>query len=464
MTKITGFAIERTLPTRALCLKRFPAAAGLTTPTSFALSTEMKWRNQILALFCLTIFIAFGVLYFRHWVVQKPFAIVLFVGEGLTPDRIAATRLYAGGANGHLAIESLPAVALLANFSQDFAVPDEAAAATTLATGVKVNNRSIGLSPDEKRLRTIIDLAREKGRTIGLVTNARLTDPTAAAFYTAGKNGGTEFARQLAGEKKIDIALGGGGSDFLPEAKGGQRTDGRDLVLDLRRNGFEIVRTKAELESIPQWRRPRLLGLFSEGEMASANDIASGSDQPALADMTRRAIELLQWNAGGYLLIVDAGLMRTAARQNHGEGTLAETLELDRAVAVARSYAGDDSTILVTGNFGIGGLSLNGYPFRRDSGVALLGVNSSGEPALTWATGPNGIVTRNAPPGAIPEDPAPPGEGPASASGQEPAAVYAPWARNTVNDVLAAGRGSGTETLHGFLDNTIIFKIIEGQL
>ena len=73
----------------------------------------MKWRNQILALLCLAIFIAFGVLYFRHWVVQKPFGIVLFVGEGLTPDRIAATRAYAGGASSRLAIESLPAMALL---------------------------------------------------------------------------------------------------------------------------------------------------------------------------------------------------------------------------------------------------------------------------------------------------------------------------------------------------------------
>ena len=62
------------------------------------------------------------------------------------------------------------------------------------------------------------------------------------------------------------------------------------------------------------------------------------------------------------------------------------------------------------------------------------------------------------------DDPAPPGEGPVSTSGQEPAAAYAPWARNTVNDVLAAGSGPGTEALHGFLDNTVIFKIIAGQL
>lgn len=424
----------------------------------------MKWRNQLLALFCLALFVAFGVLYFRHWVVQKPFGIILFVGEGLTPDRIAPTRLYTGGANVHLAIESFPAVALLANFSADFAVPDDAAAATTLATGVKVNNRSIGTGPDGKTLRTMIDLARDKGRAIGLVTNARLTDPTAAAFYAVGKNGGAEIARQLADEKKIDIALGGGGADFLSEAKGGRRTDGRDLVLEMRRNGYEIVRTKAELEAIPQWRRPKLLGIFSESEMAYADEIAAGSEQPSLADMTRRTIELLQWNTGGYLLVIDAGLMRTAARENQGERTLAETAELDQAVAVAQSYAGENATILVAGNLGIGGLSINGFPFRRDSGVALLGVNSSGEPALTWATGPNGVPTRSTPPGSVPEDPAPPGEAPGATNVQEPAAVYAPWARNTVNDVLAAGRGPGTEKLHGFLDNTIIFKIIEGQL
>ncbi len=418
----------------------------------------MKWRNQILALLCLLIFVAFGVLYFRHWVVQKPFGIVLFIGEGLTPDRIAATRLYAGGANSRLALEALSAVALLSNYSQDFAVPDEAAAATTLATGVKVNNRNLGVGPNDKRLRTLIDLAREKGRAIGVVTNGRLTDPSIAAFYASGKG---DLVQQLADEKKIDIALGGGSADFLPEAKGGRRSDGRDLLLEMRRNGYETVRTKAELEAIPQWRRPKLLGLFSESEMAYANEIAAGSDQPALADMTRRAIELLQWNAGGYLLIVDAGLMRTAARANLGERTLAETIQLDQAIEVARTYMGENSTVLVAGNLGIGGLSLNGFPFRRDSGMALLGVNSSGEPALTWATGPNGITTHDAFPAADADQPAPPAEGPAS---QEPAAVYAPAARNMVNDVLAAGRGPGTEALHGFLDNTIIFKIIEGQL
>src|SRR5207248_6803921 len=97
----------------------------------------MKWRNQILALICLLAFAALGVLYFQNWVVQKPFGIILFVGEGLTAQRTAATRVYIGGADNRLAMDALGFSARLRNQSADFAVPDAAAAASALATGTK---------------------------------------------------------------------------------------------------------------------------------------------------------------------------------------------------------------------------------------------------------------------------------------------------------------------------------------
>ena len=112
--------------------------------------------------------------------------------------------------------------------------------------------------------------------------------------------------------------------------------------------------------------------------------------------MVRRAIELLQFNRGGYVLVVDAGLMREAAQANNGERTLAETAELDRAVGVARRYVGRKATILVCGDTAIGGLSMNGFPFRKDSGVAILGLNSAGDPTLSWASGPNGVASYGA--------------------------------------------------------------------
>lgn len=420
----------------------------------------MKWRNQLLALFCLLAFAGLGVLYFQHWVVQKPFGIILFIGEGLAPGRLAATRLYVGGADARLTFDSMNHLALLINYSKDFAVPDRAAAATALATGVRVNNRAIAVDGDGKPLTSIVELARERGRATGLVTNAKLTDPTSVAFYAhpADPNDVDSIAREFVEGGKIDIAMGGGVASFLPETKGGERQDGRDLLLELRRNGFDIVRTRAELEAIPAWRRPKLFGAFSSAELAFANQLEERSEQPSLADMVRRAIELLQYNAGGYLLLVDAGLMRKAAQDNNGERTLGETVELDRAVAVARRYAGQKSTIIVCGDVATGGMNLSGFPFRKDSGIALLGLNSAGEPWITWATGPNGVKSYGAAkvPGTFNAQP--------EAEPLEPAAFYAKSALSTLDDVVAFGSGPGTDALAGSVENTTIFKIIRDEL
>jgi alkaline phosphatase len=440
---------------------------SLTTPDTRIYIAVVKWRNQLLALFCLLAFAGLGILYFQHWVVQKPFGIVLFVGEGLTPHRLGATRVYLGGADARLALDSMNHLALLMNYSKDFAAPDQAAAATAIATGVRVNNRAIAVDNAGKPLATIIELARAHGRATGLVTNAKLTDPTSAAFYAHPTEGNDtdDIARQLSDESKIDIAMGGGVAQFLPDTKNGQRQDGRDLLLELRRNGFDVVHTRAELEAIPAWRRPKLFGGFAQGELAFVDQLEEKKEQPSLSDMVRRAIELLQYNAGGYLLIVDAGLMRKAAQENSAERTLAETVELDRALATARRYAGHKATIIVCGDVGIGGLSLNGFPFRRDSGIALLGLNSAGEPWMTWSTGPNGSKSYGAAKVSVNSESG--GREQSDISGPEylePAAFYAKSALNTVDDVIALGTGPGTETLQGVVESTIIFRIIRDEL
>jgi alkaline phosphatase len=429
----------------------------------------MKWRNQLLALFCLLAFAGLGVLYFQHWVIQKPFGIILFVAEGLSPGRLAATRVYAAGADTNLSLDSMSFVALLRNYSNDFAAPDQAAAATALATGVRVNNGTIGIDSKGKALRNIIELARERGRATGLVTNANLTDATAAAFYahTADGNNRERIALELVSGDQLDIVLGGGAQDFLPPSKQGRRQDQRDLILEFRRNGFDIVRSKAELEAIPRWRRPRLFGVFSSSEFRYAGQVAIGNEQPSLADMVRRAIELLQFDPEGYLLIVDAGLMRKAAKENNAEQTFAETMEMDRALGLARDYTDDKSTVLVSGDCAIGGLSMNGFPFRKDSGVALLGLNSAGYPWLTWASGPHGSKTHGA--GRIAsatnaDTPLSPEGSANSRPPSEPAAIYSEAALVTVDDVVALGSGPGAENLRGITASTTVFEIIRDKL
>jgi len=256
--------------------------------------------------------------------------------------------------------------------------------------------------------------------------------------------------------------MGGGAEEFIPAAKGGERQDMRDLLLELRGNGFDIVRTRTDLEAVPAWRRSKVFGVFSNNDLAYANQVEERAQQPSLSDMVRRAIQLLQYNAGGYLLIVDAGLMRKAAEQNNGERTLTQTLELDRAVGVARSYGGPKSTIVVCGDAAIGGMSLNGFPFRKDSGIALLGFNSAGQPWITWATGPQGMKSYGAAKLPVNQDPVETKE--PTQEQPEPATIYTKSALVTVEDVVAFGSGPGTDALQGVVESTAIFKILRDEL
>ena len=409
----------------------------------------MKFRNQLLAICCLLAFAAAGWLYVRTWVVQKPFGIILFVSDGLVARHITAARLYENGAEHRLALESFPHLALLRNPARDYAVPDDSAAATALATGVKVGHRTLGQDAEGRRLQTILELARQEGRGVGLITTGHLTAPGAAAFYAQSGDPRERhsIAAQLLGPGKLDVVLGGGAGDFLPEAKGGRRKDGRDLLAELQAQGWDLVRSKAELASAPAYRTAGLAGFFSNDALAFSDQVESGSQQPSLADMVRRAIEFLQTRSAGYVLIVDASLATAAAERNEGERVLTETIALDHALKTATEYAGAKALILAVGKHATGGLSLNGYPLVTDHGVGLLGVNASGQPALTWATGPNG-------PAAVP----------APAAKSEPAAYFTPSALNTAEDVIAIGRGEGSEKLRGFLDNTAIFQILRDAL
>lgn len=169
-----------------------------------------KTRNHIIALACLLAFVAVGVLFYANWVVQKPFAIVLFLTDNLTTSTLAASRIYENGADSRLNLERLPHLGLVTTHAADFAVSDPAAAATAVATGIKVNNRSVGVDSAGQPLENLFDLARKAGRATGLITNAAISDTTPAAFYAKSGNpqDSETIAAQLVESANIDVVLG----------------------------------------------------------------------------------------------------------------------------------------------------------------------------------------------------------------------------------------------------------------
>jgi alkaline phosphatase len=405
-------------------------------------------RNKVIFLACIFAFVGLGIVIYREWVVQKPFAVILFVSENLSPSQVSAARLFAGGASQQLKMESFPHMALASARADDYAVADAPAAATALATGRTVNRGALRLTPEGQTLESVFDLARRHGRATGLVSNTPLTDPAPAAFYAKASDArdANALAVQLMEDGSPDVLLGGGSRQLLPESQGGTRRDGRDLLLEMRQRGFDIVRSKEELENTPGWRSPKVFGVFAEGDLAFVEEQSRFATQPRLADLVRRGIELLQFNRKGYLLVVHAGLAGRAAEISRGETLLREITELDQAVDTARRYAGENALIVVSGLSNTGGLRLNSFSFAADRGMAVLGPSSAGVAALTWSSGPGAPVTD--PSNAILEAVAAPSERPLPVA----------------EDSLVLASGPGSPSIGGFLDLTRLHALLARQL
>lgn len=405
-------------------------------------------RNKIIFLTCLFAFAGLGFVLYREWVVQKPFAVILVIAENFSPSQLSAARLFQGGAAFRFRMESMPRTALATAQSADYAVADTAAAATALATGQKVNRGALALTPEGQTLETLFGMARKAGRATGLVSDTPLTDAATAAFFARASDARdpAALAVQLMEEGAPDVMLGGGASLLTPEAQGGARRDGRDLLLEMRQRGFDIVRNNAELENTPGWRAPKLFGVFAEGDLAFAEDQSRYPTQPRLADLVRRGIELLQFNRKGYLLVVHAGLAGRAAELGRGETLLRQYAEIDEAVTAAREYAGQDALILVSGLANTGGLRLNAFSFAPDRGIAVLGPSAAGIPALTWSTGPGSQ-------GSEPSD-----------ATLEAVAARTEKPQPVTEDALILASGSGVEKLPNFPDLTELHAIIKQGL
>ena len=419
----------------------------------------MKLRNRLIALVCLILFLTLGVLLFLSTSQRKPFAVILFVADNITPPSLTAARLYSGGGDARLQIEEFPNTALCRNAASDFSVPETASASTQIAAGKRVNRGALCMDQGGGKLSSLLEDAALMGRSTGLVTTGEVTGTTAAAYYAKSRDAANthDLLTQFCAHQPFDFVAGGGSAPFENLGKDG----GKDLHLA---SEITSVRTLQELESKPFWKRVPVLALLSQGPLGDKAE-AGQAAPPSLSDLVRIAIRNLQSNRKGYFLVVDDPSIAEAAASNDGETMLGRLLAFDKAVATARHYAGENALIVVTGRENIAGMQLNGYPFLRDKGVAVLALNNLGYPSLCWSTGPS-FSTEGPNEGIKPRK----GNGADGKVSQtsgilsQPAAFPLPKGSGVAGDVMALGIGQGSEKIHGFLDLTDLHGILRQSL
>jgi alkaline phosphatase len=268
--------------------------------------------------------------------------VILFIGDGMGPNH----PVMASEAIGRpLVMQRAPFSGTVVTTSLGGSVTDSAAASTAMATGHKTHNGMISVSPEGQSFETVLEVCRKHGKAVGLATTDSLWAATPAGFYAhAISRGESEnIASQLV-NSQATVVLGFGRSALLPEAAGGRRKDGQDLVAALRNDGYEIVSNRYELLTA---QGQRLVGLFDGGPQA-----------PRVRDMVTAALVRVGASPNGFLLVVEHSHMD--GEPGDPAGNFADLLELDEAVAAAVDFANarGRTLVLVTGDHETGGLHI----------------------------------------------------------------------------------------------------------
>jgi len=339
--------------------------------------------------------------------------VILFLGDGMGDSEITIARNYQVGANGRLWMDSLPLTGEYTTYALQESNPalidyvtDSAASGTGWATGFKTSNGRIssiaGTGTAVTRPETILELAQKAGFKTGNVSTAEITDATPAVLDShinergcqgpanmsacapyKKENGGPGSIAEQTVDHHVNVILGGGKARFDQVITGGPHV-GKTVIASAQLQGYTVVFDAANLATVSG---PRVLGLFTAGNMtlewsglqaspSPGSGLPTGqtcsenqrpANEPSLAAMTSRAIELLHDDDGsgswrshddesehrrdrGFFLQVEGA---SIDKQDHVENPcqqIGETIAFDRAIRVGLDFARHhpDTLVIVT--------------------------------------------------------------------------------------------------------------------
>lgn len=215
------------------------------------------------------------------------------------------------------------------NNTYDTIVTDSAASATQMATGQLSRPLFIGMDYRKKSVPNLLEMAREHGKAVGVVTDAYVTDATPAGFtaHVEARQQHNEIAAQQI-KFGPEVILGGGLKYF-------NRDENKDLLQVAQQKGYQIVQDK---EQLAQVKKGKVLGLFADKGMPLAVEMHDYPTLPSLTDMARSAITLLEQDKDGFVLMVEAGKIDWAAHANDPGAVWAEMKAFDALIGFLVEY------------------------------------------------------------------------------------------------------------------------------
>ncbi len=374
---------------------------------------------------------------------KKTKNVILFVGDGMGISTLTAARILDGqnkglsGEEGYLSFETFPYSAQVKTYNVDAQTPDSAGTMTAMVSGIKTDAGVIGVDEDVSRgdclsvagneLVTAIELAEIKGLSTGVISTARITHATPAATYAKSPERNWEdisdmdidnhperaacedIASQLINFEKnlearfsgvdvdgLEVVMGGGRRHFLPKDAAynsadaassveGDRTDGRDLTAEWQAqypNGKYVI-DQAGFDAIVADDTDKVFGLFNESHMQYEadrdNDIAG---EPSLSELTSKAIDVLDNNKRGFMLVVESGRIDHGHHAGSAYNALTDTIEFANAVQAAVDNTNPEETLILVTADHSHVFTIAGYPKRGNPILGKVVAVGATEPTL----------------------------------------------------------------------------------
>ena len=300
--------------------------------------------------------------------------VVFLLTDGTGPEAWPLARWVKGAP---LAVDQILAGAVR-TYGADSLITDSAPGATAYATGHKGSDKGISVGawnttimavkpePGLKYvpLATLLEGAKVSGKAVGLVATSNVQHATPAAFssHWHDRSNYNELGEQQV-YNGMEVVLSGGLQYLLPKGvQGGKREDQENLVEVLKARGYSVVTTREQMLQVGSG---RLWGAFAPDAMAYELDRARIAPQePSLAEMTGKALELLAGSAKGrdrgFFLFVEGSKVDWAAHANDPVGLVGDLLAFDEAVYMALEFARRDKNtlVVVVADHGTGGITI----------------------------------------------------------------------------------------------------------
>ena len=271
---------------------------------------------------------------------ETPKNIILLIGDGMGPNDIELCREYGkDNFDFGLVLDRIPHHGLATTHSASHKITDSAAAGTALATGTKTTNGYLGMLTDGTSLKNISEIAREKGKKIGIVTDDSITGATPSAFLVhneSRKNYDDIFTAAL---------------EFAPEVYIGKVDFSR--YTEANEKGFNAASRFQQIEhtfSQTGDRTKPFVG-FNSGYSTNVTN--------ELFQCTQLALNLLD-NEKGFFLMVESCGTDKYGHNNNINGKLSSVTVLDRTLAAILLFMerNPDTLLIVTSDHETGGVQL----------------------------------------------------------------------------------------------------------